>query len=84
MRSDFARRNEDLKRRLGVADDEAKDNNDDDDEDDDRPPDVKRRRTMDEPESADMDLSSGEESSFRPPLPPGTPQMVSDWYLALG
>ena len=84
MRSDFARRNEDLKRRLGVADAEAKDDNNDNDDVDDGPPNVKRRRTMDEPESADMDLSSGEESSFRPPLPPGTPQLVSDWYLALG
>ena len=63
MRSDFARRNDDLKRRLGVSTDESGD--------EDEQPSRKLRRTNEEHKAVEMDLSSGDESQFRPPLPPG-------------
>ena len=63
MRSDFSRRNEDLKRRLGVEEGASGE------DDNDAPSPPKRLRTMDSGE--DMEISSGDEHQFRPPLPPG-------------
>lgn len=63
MRSDFARRNENLKRQLGVEKEEENG--------DDAPTTPKRQRTMDQ--DAEMEISSGDEHQFRPPLPPGAP-----------
>ena len=64
MRSDFSRRNDDLKRRLGVSTDESSE--------DEAPPGTKRRKTLDHHEEEEMELSSSEEEHrFRPPLPPG-------------
>ena len=68
MRTDFARRNEDLKRRLGVGSDDSAD--------EDGPSKEKRRRTDGGPVAVEMDLSSGEESYLRPPLPPGTHRFI--------